>query len=339
MVRPRDADRRVPRAWATELLRADRGGYYDSGDSLCLPAREGYLYVDRPLHKSLSRSMRSLLTGRRAQVLHGLLVHHQDWVGVKDLAEQALISPAMTSHVLTGMECFDWAESRGQGPSKQRHLRELAALLDAWAKQLSSIRPPALRRYFVPAMKPDGLMKRLGRVCEAHGVDYVVNSRPPRCAPFLLAVSQVRCPPVAGPGGGDVAIVGLGARVTSEAANLAVIEARSAGDLLFRERSAESGWTVRSKCTSTSSAAKVEPRRWPNTRAEKGSASDGQARNFRRLQGPANARLRAGVGDAAAGSVSWKDSAYLAAASHRGIWSPHDHRSYLRPPARWTPTS
>ena len=75
--------------------------------------------------------MRSLFTGRRAQVVHGLLVRHQDWFGVKDLAEQTLVSSATASQVLTEMERFDWLESRGQGPSKQRHLRQPAALLDA----------------------------------------------------------------------------------------------------------------------------------------------------------------------------------------------------------------
>lgn len=222
---------------AKELLHAERVGYYDSGGSLYLPARGAYLYVDRPPPKSLSRSMRSLFTGRRAQVLHGLLVRHQDWFGVKVLAEQTLVSPATASQVLTEMERFDWLESRGQGPSKQRHLREPAALLDAWAKELSSIRPPALRRYFVPAMKPDGLMERLGQVCEAHNVDYAVSfeSAAQRYAPFLSAVSQVRCRLLAG-SVGDAAIADLGARVVSEGANLAVIEAKSAGDLLFRER-------------------------------------------------------------------------------------------------------
>ena len=222
---------------AKELLRAERVGYYDSGGSLYLPARGAYLYVDRPPPKSLSRSMRSLFTGRRAQVLHGLLVRHQDWFGVKDLAEQTLVSSATASQVLTEMERFDWLESRGQGPSKQRHLREPAALLDAWAKQLSSIRPPAMRRYFVPAMKPDGLMERLGQVCEAHSVDYAVSfeAAAQRYAPFLSAVSQVRCRLLAG-SGGDAAIADLGARVVSEGANLAVIEAKSDGDLLFRER-------------------------------------------------------------------------------------------------------
>lgn len=222
---------------AKELLRAERVGYYDSGGSLYLSARGTYLYVDKPPPKSFSRSMRSLFTGRRAQVLHGLLMRHQDWLGVKDLAELTLVSPATGSQVLSEMERLDWLESRGQGPSKQRHLKEPAALLDAWVKQLSSNRPLALRRYFVPAMRPDGLMERLGQVCEAHSVAYAVSfeAAAQRYAPFLSTVSQVRCRLLAG-SGSDAAIADLGARVVSEGANLAVIEAKSTGDLLFREQ-------------------------------------------------------------------------------------------------------
>jgi hypothetical protein len=222
---------------AKELLRAERVGYFDSGGSLYLPARGAYLYVDQPPPKALSRSMRTLFAGRRAQVLHVLLVRHQDWFGVKDLAEEARVSSGTASQVLTEMERFDWLTSRGQGPNKQRHLREPAALLDAWAQQLTSIRPPALRRYFVPAMKPDGLMEHLAHVCEAHHVEYAISFEvaAQRYAPFLSAVSQVRCRVLAG-AGGDAVIADLGARVVSEGANLVVFEAKSAGDLLFRER-------------------------------------------------------------------------------------------------------
>ena len=222
---------------AKELLRAERVGYYDSGGSLYIPASGAYLYIEKPPPKSLSRSMRSLFTGRRAQVLHGLLVGHQDWFGVKDLAEQTLVSPATASQVLTEMERFDWLESRGQGPSKQRHLREPAALLDAWVKQLSSIRPPTLRRYFVPSMKADGLPERVGQVFESHDVEYAISfeAAAQRYAPFLSAVSQVRCRLLVG-SAADAAIAELGARVVNEGANLAIIEAKSSGDLLFRER-------------------------------------------------------------------------------------------------------
>jgi hypothetical protein len=140
---------------AKELLRHERVGYYDSGGSLYLPAPGAYLYIDKPPSKSQVKSVRSLFSGRRAQVLHAMLVHHGDWFGVKGLAERALVSPATASQVLTELERYDWLVSRGQGPSKERHLSEPSALLDAWVKQLASIRLPDLRRYYVPAMKAD----------------------------------------------------------------------------------------------------------------------------------------------------------------------------------------
>lgn len=115
---------------AKALLRDERVGYYDSGGSLYLPAPGAYLYIERPPSKSQVKSVRSLFSGRRAQV-HALLVHHGDWVGVKDLAERALVSPATASLVLTELERYDWLASRGQGPSKERHLSEPSALLDA----------------------------------------------------------------------------------------------------------------------------------------------------------------------------------------------------------------
>ena len=222
---------------AKELLRAERVGYYDSGGSLYLPAPGAYFYIDKPPPKSLARSMRSLFTGRRAQVLQGLLVRHKDWFGVKDLAEQARVSPATVSQVLTELERFDWLESRGQGPSKQRHLREPAALLDAWVKQLSSIPSPALRRYFVPSTKADSLLERIGHVFAVHQVEYAITheAAAQRYAPFLSAISQVRGRLLAG-SSADAAVGELGARVVNEGANLAIIEAKSSGDLLFREQ-------------------------------------------------------------------------------------------------------
>jgi hypothetical protein len=222
---------------AKELLRAERVGYYDSGGSLYLPANAAYIYIDKPPPKTLSKSMRSLFSGRRAQVLHGLLVRHQDWFGVKELAEQALVSPATASQVLTELERFDWLVSRGQGPSKQRHLREPAALLDTWVKQLVTIRPPALRRYYVPSMKVDNLLEHVGQVFATHDVEYAISheAAAQRYAPFLSSVSQVRCRVLAG-SSADAAIGELGARVVNEGANLAIIEAKSPGELLFREQ-------------------------------------------------------------------------------------------------------
>jgi hypothetical protein len=222
---------------AKELLRDERVGYYDSGGSLYLPAPGAYLYIDKPPPKTLAKSVRSLFSGRRAQVLHALLIQHRDWFGVKELAQRAMVSPATTSQVLTELERFDWLVSRGQGPSKERHLREPAALLDTWVKQLASTRLPNLRRYYVPATKADTLVERVGEVFDAHDAGYAISheAAAQRYSPFLCSVSQVRARLLIG-SNADAAIGDLGARVVNEGANLAIIEAKSPGDLLFRER-------------------------------------------------------------------------------------------------------
>jgi hypothetical protein len=222
---------------AKELLRSERVGYYDSGGSLYLPAPGAYLYIDKPPPKTLVKSVRALFTGRRAQVLHTLLVQHQNWFGVTELAQQAMVSPATASQVLTELERFDWLAVRGQGPSKERHLRGPAALLDAWTRQLTSVRPPALRRYYVPGTKVDTLATRIGQVFGAHDVEYAISheAAAQHHVPFLSSVSQVRVRVLIG-ATADAAIGDSGARVVNEGANMAVIEAKSPGELLFRER-------------------------------------------------------------------------------------------------------
>jgi hypothetical protein len=122
------------------------------------------------------------------------LVKHQDWFGVAGLALQAMVSPATASQVLTELEHLDWLVARGQGPSKERHLREPAALLNAWAKQLATIRPPAPRRCYVPGTKAGTLAARIGQIFDAHDVQYEVSyeAAAQRYAPFLSNISQVR---------------------------------------------------------------------------------------------------------------------------------------------------
>jgi hypothetical protein len=222
---------------AKELLKSERIGYYDSGGSLYVPAPGAYLYIEKPPPKAFAKSVRALFSGRRAQVLHTLLAQHQNWFGVTDLAQQAMVSPATASQVLTELERFDWLVVRGQGPSKERHLREPTALLDTWAKQLATIRPPILRRYYVPGMKADMLAVRIGQVFDMHDVEYEVSHEgaAQRYAPFLSNVSQVRVRVLAG-ANADAAISDLGARVVNEGANLGIIDAKSPGELLFRDR-------------------------------------------------------------------------------------------------------
>ena len=221
---------------AKQLLRDEGVGYYDSGGSLFLPGDGVYLYIDKPPAKSLSKSMRSLFSGRRAQVLHALLLERGTWFKVRALAERALVSPATASQVLTELERLDWVVARGQGPGKERQLREPAALLDAWAKQVAAARPGPMRRYFVPSAGGDALAGKIGRVFAAHGIEYAMTHEAAgqRYAPFLSSVSQFRCRVLNGPGV-ERALAEIGARAVSEGANLAVIEAKSSGELMFRE--------------------------------------------------------------------------------------------------------
>ncbi len=221
---------------AKELLRAERIGYFDSGGSLFLPAAGAYVYIDKPAPKTLEKSVRSLYSGRRAQILSALLVNHEAWFGVTEVAGRAQVAPSTASDVLSELERFDWLESRGQGPSKERHLREPGALLDAWAKQLATQRAPVLRRYFVPGLKSDALMERLGQIFDAYQVAYAVSyeAAAQRYAPFLSSISQLRVRLLPSTNA-DRAMTELGARVVNEGANLAVIETKSAGELLFRQ--------------------------------------------------------------------------------------------------------
>jgi len=219
------------------MLREERVGYYDSGGSLFLPADGIYLYIDKPPAKILSKSMRSLFSGRRAQVLHALLIGHKEWFKVGALAERALVSMGTASQVLTELERLDWVVARGQGPAKERQLREPAALLDAWIKQLSVTRPAPMRRFFVPSGGGDGLVEKVGHVFAEQNLEYAITHEAAgqRYAPFLSSVAQTRSWVLNSPEV-ERALADLGARAVSEGSNLAVLEAKSPGELLFREQ-------------------------------------------------------------------------------------------------------
>lgn len=220
---------------AKDLLREKRVGYYDSGGSLFLFATNIYVYVDRPPPKSMSKSIRSLFSGRRAQVLQAVLMWQREWIRVKDLAKEAKVSSATASQVLMELERFDWVVSRGQGPNKQRHLRSPGALLDAWVNQLASMQSLSIRRYFVPSVRAEELVDRLAEVCADKKTEYAITHEAAGqlYAPFLSTISQVRCRMLADLSA-DETLSALGARLVTEGWNLGVIEVKSTDELLFR---------------------------------------------------------------------------------------------------------
>jgi hypothetical protein len=222
---------------AKQLLRDEGVGYFDAGGSLFLPAKGAYLLVEKPAPKSQARVIRSLFKGSRAQVIKVLLSQPRQWVSGKSLAAQAMVSPASASETLSALERFDWVIARGQGPAKERCLKEPGGLLDAWAAQLAAEPPPASRRYFVPAANSDQLIEQLARACGANHAEYEVTSEAAaqHYAPYLSTFSQVRCRLVAG-GAAEAALGAMDVRGVDEGANLIVLEAKSLGQLLLRER-------------------------------------------------------------------------------------------------------
>jgi hypothetical protein len=222
---------------AREILKQERVGYYDSGGSLFLPAPGAYLYIEKPAAKAMQKVIRSLFSGRRAQVSHALLLNHRRWFVGQELAQLAQVSPATASQVLRELERQDWVVSEGEGPNKKRRLQEPGMLLDQWIQQLSSMRPPDFLRFFVPSLKAEHLQDSIGRIFETHAVSYAISfeAAAQRYAPYLSSISQVRCRLSPGPAS-DAALTELDARPVTEGANFAVIEASSTGELLFRQQ-------------------------------------------------------------------------------------------------------
>jgi hypothetical protein len=223
---------------ARELLRDENVGFFDTGGSLFVPAKGAYLYVERPVPKTLQKSVRSLFTGKRSQVLHALLIRHRDWVGVTELSNLAEVSPGTASETLTALERMDWVTARGQGPSKERRLSDASGLLDEWRTQIQAARRPLTRRrYYVPGGDSDALAHRLAALCEAGGVEYVLtqDAAAQQYAPFLSSISRVACRMTPGKAAGEV-LANLDARVVTEGANLDVIETASRGEFLFKEQ-------------------------------------------------------------------------------------------------------
>src|SRR5204862_4145475 len=85
--------------------------------------------------------------------------------------------------------------------------------------------------------KSDMLTEKVSQVFVAHNVLHEVTheAAAQRFAPFLSSVSQVRCRVLASDAVKD-GLQALDARPVSEGANLAIIEAKDRGELMFREK-------------------------------------------------------------------------------------------------------
>jgi hypothetical protein len=222
---------------AKEFLRTENVSYFEEGGSLFLTTPDVYILLDKPPSKKSIRTQRSLFTGRRAQVLLGLLQEQASWHSVNELAEKVFVSPATVSQVLVDLERREWVETRGTGPRKERKLQQPAPLLDAWKKHILDAPKPQLRRFFVPSLKAEELLLRIDKICEAHSIAYAITGEwaAQIYSPFLSSIAQVRLR-FPEDQSTSILIADLKAREVGEGSNLVLLETASYGDSLFRER-------------------------------------------------------------------------------------------------------
>ncbi len=220
---------------AKEMLTQNNVGYFDSGGSLFIPAPGFYVLVDKPEPKPIEKKNRTMFRGKRAQVMHAMLQRHGQWVSLKDIAEEANVAPATASDAMSMLDLFDWVSSRGNGPSKERCLKQPGALLDAWVVQTRTGRPPLYRGYYVPLVDSEELALNVSNATKNLRVKCVLTGEiaGQHYAPHLSTISTVRCRVQAG--AREKVAHFLQAEPVPSGANLQILESREDGDFLFGE--------------------------------------------------------------------------------------------------------
>src|SRR5690606_14688653 len=120
-----------------DILREEGVGFYDLGGTLYIPAKQAFVFIDRPAPRKKARAFDSIFQGQKARVVHAVFERRHDWLSVKQVAEETEVSPATASATLTEMERREWVDVEGAGPSKLRRLRSPRPLLDAWTAYIA----------------------------------------------------------------------------------------------------------------------------------------------------------------------------------------------------------
>lgn len=222
---------------ARDLLREEGVGFYDLSGSLFIPSTALYILIDRPSSKR-SRRIVSLLEGQKARTIITLFDRRDEWIGVKELADLAEVSPATASATLSEMERREWLDVEGTGPAKVRRLRNPTPLLEEWSRYAVGQKPPRIARYYVPCQDTDALCRRLNERCRANGLAYAVTGEAAgqHYAPYLSSISQVRCRMPPGRQR-DRVLSEMEAHSVSEGWNLGVLQTKSPNDVMVGDDS------------------------------------------------------------------------------------------------------
>jgi hypothetical protein len=212
--------------------------------------------------------------GRRAQVLHALLLEPARSWHVHELAERAEVASSTVHEVFTFLEHQLWVEKEGTGPRAVRVLRDPGALLDAWA-EAHSLAIYTFHRFHRWTQHPDQLLRSVARALDDSGADHALTlaSGARLVAPFLTEPGTLS---ILVPEGVDLEAVARTAELqpADEGATVAFLATRDRWPLLSAAALRAPGSPATSNSTLTCGRRRRAARSRPGTCAPSGSATD-----------------------------------------------------------------
>lgn len=135
-----------------QALRDAGINYFDQSGTLYFRHQTWLVDIDRPPLRSPRKKDLALFSGAREQVVHALLHHwhtkpKDEYISGTELSILAQTSTYTVSSTMQGLEQLDLVESKGNGPTQRRRVRNAAALLDAWAEEWSRRKEARTRWY------------------------------------------------------------------------------------------------------------------------------------------------------------------------------------------------
>ena len=136
-----------------EALRKAGINYFDQSGTLYFRHHTWLVDIERaPLVRPSRKKDIALFKGAREQVVHALLGHwyrsaEEEYISGAELSLLSQTSTYTVSSTMQALEQLDFVESKGDGPSQRRRLRDPAALLDAWAEEWTRRREVKTRWY------------------------------------------------------------------------------------------------------------------------------------------------------------------------------------------------
>ncbi|MEN0119215.1 MAG: hypothetical protein AAGD15_21060 [Agrobacterium cavarae] len=180
---------------AKALLKEERMGYFDLDGNLFLPGDNFYLLIEKPPAEKKRKASGSIFRGKRAKALHAVWLCGDAWFSVGEIAERAGVSAGTASETLSALDEREWTAARGNGPSKERRIKNRSELLDVWSDIHRGNKPSMTRRYYVKGGTPQSIMQMIEDLSERNDWQYEITGEAAaqHYTPYLSTVTQVRC--------------------------------------------------------------------------------------------------------------------------------------------------